>query len=105
MDKPFNRKAESLGNVTGLEHVNVEIPNQALASDFYGEWNVPTQAITMGLGTIFDARKVLLLALGEHKASIIREVAEGPVSPACRRLTCRNMRTRRCWLTRRPVAN
>ena len=35
MDKPFNRKAESLGNVTGLEHVNVEIPNQALASDFY----------------------------------------------------------------------
>ena len=35
----------------------------------------------MGLGTIFDARKILLLALGEHKAEIIREVAEGPVSP------------------------
>jgi len=35
MDNGFNRKAESLGNITGLEHVNVEIPNQGLASDFY----------------------------------------------------------------------
>jgi glucosamine-6-phosphate deaminase len=57
------------------------VTRRALASDFFGEWNVPTQAITMGLGTIFDARKVLLLALGEHKAQIIREVAEGSVSP------------------------
>jgi glucosamine-6-phosphate deaminase len=57
------------------------VTRRALASDFFGEWNVPTQAITMGLGTIFDARKVLLIALGEHKAEIIREVAEGSVSP------------------------
>jgi glucosamine-6-phosphate deaminase len=57
------------------------VTRRALASDFFGEWNVPTQAITMGLGTIFDARKVLLIALGEHKAEIIREVAEGKVSP------------------------
>jgi glucosamine-6-phosphate deaminase len=57
------------------------LTRRALASDFYGDWNVPTQALTMGLGTIFDARKVLLLALGEHKAGIIREVTEGPVSP------------------------
>ncbi|MEX2173632.1 MAG: 6-phosphogluconolactonase [Pirellulaceae bacterium] len=54
---------------------------RGIASEFFGEWNVPTQALTMGLGTIFDARKVLLLALGEHKASILRELAEGPVSP------------------------
>jgi glucosamine-6-phosphate deaminase len=57
------------------------VTRRALASDFYGEWNVPTQALTMGLGTIYDARKVLLIALGEGKASIIREVTEGPVSP------------------------
>jgi hypothetical protein len=31
----FTREAENLGNVTALEHVNVEIPNQGLASDFY----------------------------------------------------------------------
>ncbi|MGE0757263.1 MAG: glucosamine-6-phosphate deaminase [Pirellulaceae bacterium] len=50
------------------------------ASDFYGEENVPTHAITMGLGTILESRKVLLLALGEHKAKIIRETCEGPVT-------------------------
>jgi glucosamine-6-phosphate deaminase len=47
------------------------------ASDFYGEENVPTHAVTMGVGTILEARKVLLLALGEHKAKIIRETCEG----------------------------
>ncbi len=51
------------------------------ASDFFSEENVPLQAITMGLGTIFDARKIILIALGEHKASIIRETAEGPSTP------------------------
>jgi hypothetical protein len=35
MENQFNRAAESLGNVTFLEHLNVEIPNQGLASDFY----------------------------------------------------------------------
>src|SRR5687768_442386 len=57
------------------------VTRRALASDFSGEWNVPSQAITMGLGTIFDARKILLLALGEHKAEIIRETTQGEVTP------------------------
>ena len=35
MENPFNRKAENLGNITGLEHLNVEIPDQALASTFW----------------------------------------------------------------------
>ena len=35
MENPFDRKAENLGNVTGLEHLNVEIPDQGLASTFY----------------------------------------------------------------------
>jgi hypothetical protein len=35
MPNPFNRTAENLGNLTALEHVNVEIPDQGLASDFY----------------------------------------------------------------------
>jgi glucosamine-6-phosphate deaminase len=48
------------------------------ASDFFSEENVPPQAITMGLGTILEAKKVILIALGEHKAKIIRESLEGP---------------------------
>jgi hypothetical protein len=35
MKNPFDRAAENLGNITGLEHVNVEIPDQGPASDFY----------------------------------------------------------------------
>lgn len=50
------------------------------ASDFFGEENVPRRAITMGVGTIMDAREILLLAFGEHKASIIARAAEQPVS-------------------------
>jgi len=52
------------------------ITRRSAASDFFGEENVPTLAITMGLGTILEARKILLLALGEHKAAIIREAVE-----------------------------
>jgi glucosamine-6-phosphate deaminase len=57
------------------------VTRRAAAGDFFSEANVPQQAITMGLGTIFEARKILLMALGEHKADILREAAEGPISP------------------------
>jgi glucosamine-6-phosphate deaminase len=52
------------------------------ASAFFGEDNVPHQALTMGVGTILDARKVVLLAFGEHKAKIVQKAVEGPVSDA-----------------------
>lgn len=52
------------------------------SSDFFGERNVPRRAITMGVGSILDARKVLLLAFGEHKAEIVKCAVEGPISPA-----------------------
>ncbi len=50
------------------------------ASDFFGEWNVPRHAITMGVGTILEARRIVLLAFGEAKAAIIRQAVEGPVT-------------------------
>ncbi len=50
------------------------------ASDFYGEENVPRHAITMGVGTIMKARRVILMAWGEGKAPIIRETIEGEIS-------------------------
>ncbi|HIM29503.1 MAG TPA: glucosamine-6-phosphate deaminase [Planctomycetes bacterium] len=53
---------------------------RAAASDFYGEKNVPTHAVTMGVATILEARKVFLMALGEHKADVIRQTVEGPVT-------------------------
>lgn len=52
------------------------------ASDFFGEQNVPRQAITMGVATILSAKRVVLLAFGEHKAEVIRRAVEGEVTPA-----------------------
>src|SRR5665213_136259 len=50
------------------------------ASDFFGEWNVPRKAITMGVETILSAKTVVLLAFGEHKAKPIRQAVEGEIS-------------------------
>src|SRR5258706_370463 len=50
------------------------------ASDFFGEWNVPRKAITMGVETILSAKTVVLLAFGEHKAMPIRRAVEGEIS-------------------------
>ncbi len=48
------------------------------ARDFLGEANVPRHAITMGVGTILDARKIVLLAWGEAKARVVAEAVENP---------------------------
>jgi glucosamine-6-phosphate deaminase len=50
------------------------------ASGFFGEDNVPHRALTMGVGTILDARKVVLLAFGEHKARIVQKAVEAAVT-------------------------
>jgi glucosamine-6-phosphate deaminase len=50
------------------------------ASDFFGEPHVPRRAITMGVGTILDARQIIMLAFGEHKARIVAAAIEGEVT-------------------------
>lgn len=50
------------------------------ASDFFGEEHVPMRAITMGVGTIFLARKVYLMAWGEGKSPILRSTIEGEIT-------------------------
>ena len=41
---------------------------------------VPKRALTMGVGTILDARELLLLATGGAKASILAKAVEGPIT-------------------------
>jgi glucosamine-6-phosphate deaminase len=50
------------------------------AGGFFGEENVPHQALTMGVGTILEARKIALLAFGEHKAPIVARAVEGEIT-------------------------
>lgn len=53
---------------------------EANALAFGGPEEVPRLAITMGVGTILEARTCLLLATGEHKAAAVREMVEGSVT-------------------------
>lgn len=50
------------------------------ASDFFGEENVPRRAITMGVGTILRAKRILLMAYGEHKAPVVAQAIEGEIT-------------------------
>ena len=47
---------------------------------FGAEHRVPRRALTMGVGTILEARRCLLLATGEAKAEIIARAVEGPIT-------------------------
>ena len=67
--------AESRTRVVTLDLVT----RKDTAADFFGEENVPREAITMGVETIFEAREILMLATGEHKADIVRRAVEGEV--------------------------
>lgn len=42
--------------------------------------DVPTEAITMGIGTILDAERIVLVANGENKADVIARAIEGPIT-------------------------
>jgi len=59
-----------------------KVTRKDAAADFFGEEHVPEMAITMGVGTILEAREICLLAFGEHKAPILRRAVEGEISAA-----------------------
>jgi glucosamine-6-phosphate deaminase len=49
-------------------------------ADFFGEQHVPRRAITMGVGTILSAKRVVMIAFGEGKAQVVAKAIEGPVT-------------------------
>ncbi|MGB7395100.1 MAG: glucosamine-6-phosphate deaminase [Pricia sp.] len=51
------------------------------APAFLGIDNVPRKAITMGIATVRNAKRIVLLAWGQNKADIIQETVEGAISP------------------------
>jgi glucosamine-6-phosphate deaminase len=75
----FNEPGSSFNSLTRMVTLD-PVTRIDAASDFFGEENVPVQAITMGVGSILAARKVIIMALGEHKAPIVRRAVEGEVT-------------------------
>jgi glucosamine-6-phosphate deaminase len=74
----FNEPGSGRGSRTRLVTLDLVTRREA-AGDFFGEENVPVEAITMGVATILAAREIAILATGEHKAAIVRRAVEGEV--------------------------
>ncbi|MGH7527939.1 MAG: glucosamine-6-phosphate deaminase [Gemmatimonadales bacterium] len=74
----FNEPGSGVESRTRLVTLDL-VTRKDTAADFFGEENVPREAITMGVATILEAREIVILATGEHKAEIVRRAVEGEV--------------------------
>jgi glucosamine-6-phosphate deaminase len=75
----FNEPGSAPNSGTRLVTLD-DLTRRDAAKDFGGKSFVPTKAITMGIGTIFRAREIILMAWNRKKASIIRKAVEGEMS-------------------------
>lgn len=75
----FNEPGSSLGSRTRLKTLASETIRDN-ARYFGSEDKVPRLAVTMGVGTILESRRCLLLAFGPHKAVAVRDTLEGPIT-------------------------
>jgi len=78
----FNEPSSSLASRTRVKR----LARSTIAANrrFFGEDETPPHyALTMGIGTIMQARQIVVLALGTHKAKAVAQMVEGPVSAWC----------------------
>ena len=77
----FNEPMSSLGSRTRVKTLKRETmeDNRGL---FGVDEPMPQCAITMGIATILEARKIVLLAAGSRKARAVAQAVEGPVTAA-----------------------
>jgi glucosamine-6-phosphate deaminase len=75
----FNEPLSALRSRTRVKALTPTTIKQN-APFFGGEEKMPRRAITMGVGTIIEARRCLLLATGDSKASVVAQAVEGPIT-------------------------
>ncbi len=75
----FNEPGSPVSSKTRMVYLD-RLTMKDAADEFDGIDNVPTRAITMGVGTIMKAQRIVLLAWGEPKAPIIKATVEGEVT-------------------------
>lgn len=75
----FNEPGSAPNSGTRLVTLD-DLTRRDASRDFGGKENVPTKAITMGIGTIFKAREIILMAWNKKKAPIIKKAVEGEIS-------------------------
>ena len=78
----FNEPGSSLASRTRIKTLTAQTRKDN--ARFFGSPDeVPTHVLTQGLGTILQARHLLLIATGESKADAVAAAVEGPVSASC----------------------
>ncbi|MBD1433524.1 glucosamine-6-phosphate deaminase [Sphingobacterium sp. DN00404] len=75
----FNEPGSAPNSGTRLVVLD-DLTRRDASRDFGGKENVPTKALTMGVGTIFKAKEIVLMAWNEKKAEIVKKAVEGEIS-------------------------
>jgi len=75
----FNEPTSSLASRTRIKTLT-QRTRRDNARAFGGAKHVPHHVVTMGIGTIMDARQIVLLAFGDAKARAVAAAVEGPVA-------------------------
>ena len=78
----FNEPGSSLGSRTRVKTLTEQTRHDN-ARFFADIDEVPRHVITQGLGTICDARHLVLIATGDHKAEAVAAAVEGPLTASC----------------------
>ena len=77
----FNEPSDAFTDGT----FRVKLTDSTIASNsiYFDENPMPRYALTMGIGSIMKAKKIVLIATGEKKAKAIAQTIKGEVTPAC----------------------
>jgi glucosamine-6-phosphate deaminase len=87
----FNEPFSSLTSRTRVKTLTADTIKVNAGLFFGGDASlVPQQALTVGVGTVMDAREVMILVTGYRKAPALKAAVEGPVSQSCT-LSCLQM--------------
>ena len=78
----FNEPGSALSSRTRVKRLS-DRTRRDNARFFDGIGDVPTHCVTQGLGTVLDARRLVLVASGPGKAEAVAAALEGPLSASC----------------------
>lgn len=77
----FNEPSDEF---TGESH-KIKLTDSTIAANsiYFDDIPMPRYAMTMGIGSIMKARKIILIATGSSKAQAVKDMVKGPVTPHC----------------------
>ena len=78
----FNEPTSSFASRTRVKTLTEQTRSDN-ARFFDDDERVPTHCVTQGLGTIMEARHIVMVATGQHKADAVAAMVEGPVAAVC----------------------